>query len=75
VGQIHPELAAELDLPEATFLFELDAQFFLEREPGERRYQPPSRFPALTRDLNVIVDRETPAWQCTSKWPLCPTEK
>ena len=29
VGQIHPEIAAALDLREATFLFELDAQALL----------------------------------------------
>jgi phenylalanyl-tRNA synthetase beta chain len=61
VGQIHPEIAAALDLRETTFLFELDAQALLEREPAERRYEPPSRFPALTRDLAVVVPRGTPA--------------
>jgi phenylalanyl-tRNA synthetase beta chain len=63
VGQLHPETAAALDLREATFLFELDAQSLLQHATTERRYQPPSRFPALTRDLAVIVPRGTPAAQ------------
>jgi phenylalanyl-tRNA synthetase beta chain len=63
IGQLHPEIAAALDLREATYLFELDAQALLEHAPAERRYQPPSRFPALTRDLAVVVPRGTPAAQ------------
>jgi phenylalanyl-tRNA synthetase beta chain len=61
VGQLHPQVAEALDLPAATQLFELDAQALLELGDDERRYEPPSRYPALTRDMNVDVPRETPA--------------
>ena len=61
VGQIHPQVAEALDLAEQTLLFELDAQALMALADEERRYQPPSRYPALTRDMNVVVRRETPS--------------
>jgi phenylalanyl-tRNA synthetase beta chain len=61
VGQIHPAIAADLELPGPTYLFELDAQVLLDLGTDEKRYQPPSRFPSLKRDQRVIVSRETPA--------------
>jgi phenylalanyl-tRNA synthetase beta chain len=60
VGQIHPQIAEAVDLPAQTLLFELDAQALMELASRARRYQPPSRYPALTRDLNVVVRRGTP---------------
>jgi phenylalanyl-tRNA synthetase beta chain len=61
VGQLHPQVAEALDLPGATLLFELDAQTLLELAAADHRYEPPSRYPALTRDINVDVPREIPA--------------
>lgn len=61
VGQLHPEAAAAVDLRQAAFVFELDAQALMEPEAGDRRYQPPSRFPTLTRDLAVVVPQGTAA--------------
>jgi phenylalanyl-tRNA synthetase beta chain len=61
VGQLHPEVARALDLDEGTLLFELDAQALADLARDERRYQSPSRYPALTRDLAVLIHRETPA--------------
>ncbi len=61
VGQIHPEVAAAIDLDERALLFELDAQALLALTTDERRYRAASRYPALTRDLAVVVGRETPA--------------
>jgi phenylalanyl-tRNA synthetase beta chain len=61
VGQIHPIVAGALDLPEQTLLFELDAQALMEAANENRRYQPPSRYPALTRDLSLTVPRNLPA--------------
>jgi phenylalanyl-tRNA synthetase beta chain len=61
MGQIHPQVAEGVDLPVLTLLFELDGQALLDQWNDERQYQPPSRFPALVRDLNVVVDRQQPA--------------
>jgi phenylalanyl-tRNA synthetase beta chain len=59
-GELHPEVAAALDLRAAPVIFELDAQALMELGKAERRYQPPSRYPALTRDLAPVVPRGTP---------------
>jgi phenylalanyl-tRNA synthetase beta chain len=61
VGQIHPHVAEAVDLSAQTLLFELDAQALMELAARDRRYQPPSRYPALTRDLNVVLRREMPS--------------
>src|SRR5207247_8767913 len=61
VREIRREVAARLHFGEASFVCDLAAQAWMEQAAVERRYQPPSRFPALTRDLNVVVARGTPA--------------
>jgi phenylalanyl-tRNA synthetase beta chain len=60
VGELHPDVSAALDLPRGVYLFELDGEKLLEAA-GERRYQPPSRFPRALRDVAVVVDREVPS--------------
>ena len=59
LGRLHPGLARELDVPEATFLF----QVYLEPTVAGRlpRFDELSRFPANRRDLALVVGREVPA--------------
>jgi phenylalanyl-tRNA synthetase beta chain len=58
-GQLHPEQAEALDLPEATFVFELDLQALLTSATRKNRLQPSFRpfatVPASERDLAVVV--------------------
>ena len=60
-GQLHPELAAKQDLPEATYLFELDLQRLLEAATRSNRWTPAFKafatVPASERDLAVVVER------------------
>ena len=61
VGEIHPRILRELDLPfEVAGYFELDLGrlYDLVSPP---RFSPPSRYQASWRDLSVIVDEEVPA--------------
>jgi len=59
VGVIHPRLAAELDVPASVILFELDLTAL---EQGRiPQYRPLSRYPAIRRDLALLVDEGTPA--------------
>lgn len=59
LGALHPEVQRALDLTQAVFVFELDL------EPITRgrvpRFEPLSRYPAIRRDLAVLVDRDVPA--------------
>jgi len=64
-GQLHPALAAELDLPEATYLFQLSLEALLTAAIRPARLQPPFRpfatVPASERDLALVVHRAVTA--------------
>jgi phenylalanyl-tRNA synthetase beta chain len=62
LGELHPREAMERDLAEACVVSELDleklkAYGFTPRQSIE----PPPRFPAVRRDLALVIDREFPA--------------
>jgi phenylalanyl-tRNA synthetase beta chain len=61
IGELHPDVARNLDLPRGVYLFELDAVALLSRSGASRRFAPPSRYPRALRDLAVVVDRAVPA--------------
>ncbi len=52
-GALHPSLEQALDLPGQVWLFELHQAPLLQRRMP--RYQPVSRFPAIRRDLALLV--------------------
>ena len=64
-GQLHPGLAEELDLPEATYLFELDLTRLLDAATRSNRWTPSFKayptVPFSERDLAVVVDRSSAA--------------
>lgn len=53
LGAVHPELAASLDVPRGTLLFELDCALMQDGRVPQLR--PVSRFPAVRRDVAVVV--------------------
>ena len=59
-GQLHPGRAQELDLPEATFVFEIKLQGLLDAACRPARLQPAFRpyptVPASERDLALVVE-------------------
>jgi phenylalanyl-tRNA synthetase beta chain len=59
IGELHPEWQRQFDLPGPVILFELDATQL--QEVPLPVYQPVSRFPAVRRDLAVVVDDHVPA--------------
>ncbi len=59
LGVIHPRIAARLDVPPGTLLFELElAALQHGRLP---QYRPISRYPAIRRDLALLVEENIPA--------------
>jgi phenylalanyl-tRNA synthetase beta chain len=61
VGELHPRVARALDLPEGVFLFELDVEALVRVADVVPRLRTLNRFPAVLRDLAVVVPESTPA--------------
>ena len=59
VGAIHPEMAARLELKGATFVAEIDPTRLDAAATVRARALP--RYPAVERDLSVLVPRDAPA--------------
>ncbi len=62
-GRIHPDAAREAAVPAETTLFELDRGTLLDRASGRVTARPLARFPAVVRDLSLIVGEDTLAGQ------------
>ncbi len=59
IGEIHPRWQQQYELAASAIVFELDLEPLL--AVGVPRYREVSRFPAVVRDLAVVVDETTPA--------------
>ena len=55
LGELHPKVTQAFDLPDNTYLFEINADVLLPLTSGAMHYEPLPRFPAVMRDLAVIV--------------------
>lgn len=55
VGELHPGVAKRLDVPPDVFLFELDVEALCAAATLVPAYAPLTRFPAVLRDLAVVV--------------------
>jgi phenylalanyl-tRNA synthetase beta chain len=61
VGELHPMEASRLEFGRTCALFELDFAALAGYQPPPQPIQPPPRFPAVRRDLAIVLDREIPA--------------
>ena len=64
-GQLHPLLCEQFDLPDHTYLFDLDLKRLLEAATRTNRWTPAFKpfptVPAMERDLAVVVKRDQPS--------------
>ncbi|UXT31460.1 phenylalanine--tRNA ligase subunit beta [Staphylococcus aureus] len=60
IGELHPTLAADNDL-KRTYVFELNFDALMAMSVGYINYQPIPRFPGMSRDIALEVDRNIPA--------------
>ena len=60
IGQVHPTVQKDLDLKE-TYVFELSLKAVAEAEVAPITYETIPRFPSITRDIALVVDKETVA--------------
>ena len=61
LGQVHPRVAAHFEVPQETFVAELDWEVLLEQSLALKRLRGVPRFPAVARDLAFVVEASVPA--------------
>ncbi|MDP2933878.1 MAG: hypothetical protein Q8N81_07175 [bacterium] len=59
VAEIKPEILDALEIKERVAAFELDFNKLIKLASEEREYVPPSKYPAIIRDLAVVVEEMT----------------
>lgn len=60
VGQVHPELQKKYDIDE-TYVFYLDVEKLFSYVESMKQYKLLPKYPASTRDLSIVVDKEVPS--------------
>jgi phenylalanyl-tRNA synthetase beta chain len=58
VGEIHPDILEDYGIKERVYIAELDLELMAFLTNLERKYRPLPKFPAITRDIAVVVDKE-----------------
>ncbi len=61
LGQVHPTVAAHFEVPQQTFVAELDWEVLLDSSIALRELHGVPRFPAVARDLAFVVEAGVPA--------------
>jgi len=57
LGEIHPEVLGQYEIRGKGYLFEMDFSKMVKWAGEEKRFQPLPKFPAVYRDLSVVVDK------------------
>jgi phenylalanyl-tRNA synthetase beta chain len=58
VGEVHPKVLLSFEINEPVYLVEIDLQTLIPFTAAQRVYQPISRFPAIVRDMALIVNAD-----------------
>ncbi|MDD2603928.1 MAG: phenylalanine--tRNA ligase subunit beta [Desulfobacterales bacterium] len=56
IGEVHPDTRVALDLKQPALVFELNLPLLTGEIPAGRQSQPIPRFPAIARDMTLIVE-------------------
>jgi len=60
VGELHPAVREAFEIEETAYLFEISLPALLSLAVTRRTFEPISRFPAVVRDMALVVDAATP---------------
>jgi phenylalanyl-tRNA synthetase beta chain len=63
LGELHPDVAAHYDLPVGVCLADVDVEALLDHAQLQRRFVPVPRFPAVRRDVALILPHGMPSAQ------------
>jgi phenylalanyl-tRNA synthetase beta chain len=58
IGEIHPKVAEAFELSGKVYLFEINLTALLSFTLGHKLFQPIPRFPAIVRDIALVIDSE-----------------
>lgn len=58
LGEVHPEVAENYECPSRTYVAVADAEVLIDASTTEKQYSQLPKFPAITRDLAVVVNNE-----------------
>jgi len=61
LGEVHPRVAENYDLPQRNYVAELDVDILLKMGQGTVRFKQLPKFPAVNRDLAIVVKDEIAA--------------
>ena len=61
LGEIHPAVAERFGVAPRTLLLDLELEPVIQSASEKRLYRALPRYPAVTRDIALIVDRSVPA--------------
>ncbi len=56
LGEAHPEVLERYEIPGRAYLFEIDFEQLVKRAGEGRWFKPLPRFPAVYRDLSLVID-------------------
>jgi phenylalanyl-tRNA synthetase beta chain len=56
IGELHPKVLDAFDISGAVYLFEINLTALLPFTPGHKLFQPIPRFPAIVRDIALVID-------------------
>lgn len=59
LGEIHPRLAEKLSIPDQIFAAEIDLGKLINLASDQQEYEPISPYPAIIRDLSVVIPEDT----------------
>lgn len=64
LGKLHPAIARNLGIGTSLYLFEINHNLGWTATANPAQYRPISRFPAVRRDISIVVDESTPFSEC-----------
>ncbi len=61
IGELHPKVLSNYDLKQTAFIFELNFDRLINHIPGTKSVSPIPKFPATSRDITLIVNKDIEA--------------
>ena len=61
LGEAHPEVLDNYELPYKAYLFELDLEKLADVADFSKRFEPIPVYPSVLRDLAIVVDQDMPS--------------